>query len=228
MDYKEVDRIFYRDGYRLAHNSLNEGITSTKLIKAVGQLYISIEDLLESFLRRSGAEGKPAECREGCSWCCHQSVFAVTHEFLYIRDHIQNHISDEIRHEILERARKRSRLTIYRSVSEQLKLREPCPFLENGICLIYNVRLMACRIYLSSSEKACRKDYEQPGNEQNFPDLFEFPLRAGRMLNQGFVAFLKQAGLPSAEFPMEQGYTSMVDSDQTFQTWIGTCCEDSQ
>jgi Fe-S-cluster containining protein len=222
MDYKEVDRIFYRDGYRLAYNSLEGGITPSNLIRAIGQLYISIEDLLEAFLRRSEAEGKPVKCGKGCSWCCYQSVFAVTHEFLYIKEHIQTHISDKIRHEILERARKRSRLTINRSVTEQLKLREPCPFLEDGACLIYDVRPMACRIYLSSSEKACRKEYEQPGNEKNFPDLFEFPLRAGRMLNQGFVAFLKQAGLQSVEFPMEQGYTSMVDTDQTFRTWIGT------
>jgi len=222
MDYKQVDRIFYRDGYRLAYNSLEGGITPANLIRAIGQLYISIEDLLEAFLRRSKAEGKPAICRKGCSWCCHQSVFAVTHEFLYIKDHIQNHISGETGYKFMERARKRSHLTINRSLSEQLKLREPCPFLEEGSCLIYHVRPMACRIYLSSSEKACRKEYEQPANEKNIPDLFEFPLRAGRMLNQGFVAFLKQAGLQSAEFTMEQGYTSMVDTDQTFQTWIRT------
>jgi hypothetical protein len=97
MDHKEVDRIFYRDGYRLANNSLESGITPANLIRTIGRLYISIEDLLEAFLRRSKAEGKPAKCRKGCSWCCHQSVFAVTHEFLYIKEHIQNHIPDKTR-----------------------------------------------------------------------------------------------------------------------------------
>jgi hypothetical protein len=53
-----------------------------------------------------------------------------------------------------------------------------------------------------------------------FPDLFEFPLRAGRMLNQGFVAYLKQSGLQTAELPLEQGYLHMEEHGQTLAGWI--------
>jgi len=53
-----------------------------------------------------------------------------------------------------------------------------------------------------------------------FPDLFEFPLRSGRMLNQGFVAYLKQVGFQSSELPIEQGYSSLVTLGQTLEEWI--------
>ena len=80
---------------------------------------------------------------------------------------------------------------------------------------------MACRIYLSSSEKACKKEHNEPGNQEHIPDLFEFPLHTGRMLNEGFVSCLKQMGIASVEIPLEQGYASLVTLGQTFESWIG-------
>ena len=79
---------------------------------------------------------------------------------------------------------------------------------------------MACRIYLSSSEKACRAEFENPANDRNIPELFEFPLQAGRMLNEGFVAYLKQRGFKGSELPLEQGYSTMVTLGQTMEDWI--------
>jgi hypothetical protein len=99
--------------------------------------------------------------RDGCSWCCRQAVFAV-----------------------------------------------------------YRARPMACRIYLSSSVDACIGAHDHPEDSTRFPDLFEFPLRAGRMLNQGFVAYLKQSGLQTAELPLEQGYLHMEEHGQTLAGWI--------
>ena len=79
---------------------------------------------------------------------------------------------------------------------------------------------MACRIYLSSSLRSCKREHDQPGNQESISDLFEFPLLAGRMLNEGFVAYLKQSGLPSSELPIEQGYSSMLSMGQTMEDWI--------
>ena len=79
---------------------------------------------------------------------------------------------------------------------------------------------MACRIYLSASESSCRKEHDNPSDTRSFPGLFDFPLQAGRMMNEGFVAWLKQAGLQVSELPIEQGYSSMVTLGQTMKDWI--------
>lgn len=221
MESKEIRRIFYRDGYRLVHSHLGEGLTAPRLRTAISQLYRSMDDLIDSFLGRTASEGKPAQCKKGCAWCCYQEVFAVTHEFLYLQDFIVQHFNMEQQEKILERAREKVLLTMNLPLEEQLMVRAACPFLENGSCMAYEARPMACRIYLSSSFASCKKDHDKPAGGKNIPEVFEFPLLAGRMLNEGFVAFLKQSGIRSSELSMEQGYASMITMGQRMEDWIG-------
>jgi len=221
MEQKEIKRIFYRDGFRLAQDHLGQEVTASNLKRAIDQLYRSVDELLASFLERSAAEGVPADCKKGCSWCCYQEVFAVTHEFLYLHEHILLNFSDKERAGILEKAGEKVKRTMRRTLEEQLKVRYACPFLLDGSCLAYGARPMACRIYLSSSVNSCKVEHDQPENNKRIPELYEFPLLAGRMLNEGFVAYLKLLGLRTSELPLEQGYASMVRLDQTMEGWIG-------
>jgi Fe-S-cluster containining protein len=221
MDSREIGRIFHRDGYRLAAGRLAGGIREEGLKDAIRMLYDAVEELLVSFVKRSALEGRPAACKKGCSWCCHQAVFAVTHEWLYLGDHVRRNCGKRQQDTFIARAREKSLLTRDRSLEDQLKVRAPCPFLDRDACAVYPARPMACRIYLSSSADSCKREHWEPGNPKSIPDLFEFPLRAGRMLNEGFVACLKQNGLPSLELTLEQGYASMVSQGQTLASWIG-------
>lgn len=221
MDQKEIDRILYRDGFRLALHHLDQALGAAKLRAAIEALYQAVDDLLESFLQRAAQEGSASDCRKGCAWCCHQEVFAVTHEFLYLREYAERKLSGETRAGILQRAREKEGLTTNLSLEDQLKFRAACPFLEEGSCLAYEARPMACRIYLSSSVRSCITEHDHPGNERHHADLFEFPLQAGRMLNEGFVAGLKQMGLKVSELPIEQGYASMMAANQSMEDWIG-------
>jgi Fe-S-cluster containining protein len=218
MDQREISRIFFRDGYRLAQKNLDGEPGTEGLKEAIQELYGAVDGLLESFLDRSAAEGKPAACREKCAWCCHQAVFAVTHEILYLRDHVQSHFLPGEQDAFMEKARDKTMLTAHKPLEEKLLVRAPCPFLLEGSCSVYPSRPMACRIYLSSSEASCRMEFDEPGN--TIPELFEFPLRAGRMMNEGFVAFLKQIGLPTEEWPLEEGYFHVAGSGRTMETWM--------
>ena len=221
MDQKEIDRIFYRDGYRLALQHLEDELSVPRLKAAIGEVYRVVDDLLDAFLRRSAQEGKPSDCKKGCAWCCHQEVFAVTHEFLYLSEYVKLHLSPEARSGILEKAREKVRLSMNLKVEEPLKIPSACPFLEAGSCIAYDARPMACRIYLSASARSCKREHEHPGNQKHHPDLYQFPLQAGRMLNQGFTAGLKQLGLQVSELPIEQGYASLETLGQSMEDWIG-------
>lgn len=226
MEFGEIRRVFYRDGFRLALECLGNELSAVNLENSIAQLFQSMDELLESFLQRSAAEGQPADCKKGCAWCCHQEVFAVTHEFLYLNAYVKRNFSGAAREKILELARKKVMRSMHLSVEEQLQIRAACPFLDSGACLVYEARPMACRIYLSSSEASCKKEHDRPGGKGVFPDLFEFPLLAGRMLNEGFVAGLKQLGLQSSELPLEQGYSTMVTMGQTMEDWIRNSKQD--
>ena len=221
MDQKEIGKIFYRDGYRLANQHLGEGLTVEKLQEAIGALYRAVDDLLEAFLQRAGNEGKAAACKKGCAYCCHQPVYAVSHELLYLKEFIEKEMVQDRGKNFIAYAREKSLLTLNKTPEELQLISHPCPFLEESSCLVYEARPMACRIYLSSSVRSCIRAFEDPGSDRTKPELYEFPLNAGRMLNEGFVSCLKQLGLKSSELPLEQGYASLVTLDQDFQSWIG-------
>lgn len=222
MDQQEIDKIFYRDGYRLAHRYLDQELSPVQMDEAIRALYSAIDELLEAFLQRAGAEGQPVSCKKGCAWCCHQEVFAITHEFLYLNEYVQKHLSEVERDDVLVRAQEKVKISMNLSVEEQLKIRSACPFLQSGSCMVYEARPMACRIYLSASEPSCRKEHDYPSDKRSFPGLFDFPLRAGRMMNEGFVAWLKQSGLQVSELPIEQGYSSMLTLGQGLKEWLNS------
>ncbi len=221
MDHKEIGKIFYRDGYRLANQHLGDGVSVVKLREAIRAKYEAIDGLLQTFLERSGKDGKPAECKKGCAFCCHQPVFAISHEMLYLKDYITQKIAPDKQKGFIDRSREKSLLTLNKTMEEQQRISHPCPFLENASCSVYEARPMACRIYLSSSVNSCKKDFDNPGSDRYKPELYEFPLNAGRMLNEGFVSCLKQLGLLSVELPLEQAYASLVTLDQDFSSWVG-------
>jgi len=222
MDQAEIDKIFFRDGYRMAQGYLDQELSPVQMREAIKALYSAVDVLLEAFLKRADAEGQPVSCKKGCAWCCHQEVFAITHEFLYLNEYVQKSLSEADREGVLEMAREKVKITMNKSVEEQLKIRSACPFLESDSCLVYEARPMACRIYLSASVSSCKKEYAYPSDKRNFPGLFDFPLRAGRMMNEGFVAWLKQAGLQVSELPLEQGYSSMITLGQTMKDWVSS------
>ena len=219
MEISEVDRIFYADGYRIAGHHLAEGVSRARMIGAIEQLYRSVDELLDSFTSRSRMEGRPAACARGCHWCCHQAVFAVTHEWLYIREYIASVMPVGMDAVFLQRAKSKSDRTLDMTPGELLKFKAPCPFLDEGACSVYPARPMACRIYLSSSEESCREEYLDPGDEKKIPQLFDFPLRSGRMMNEGFVACLREKQLNVAELPLEQGFSSMDTLGQNMAVW---------
>jgi len=222
MDQKEIDKIFYRDGYRMAQRYLDQELSSVQMGEAIRALYSAVDELLEAFLQRAGAEGQPVSCNLGCAWCCYQEVFAITHEFLFLNEYVNKSLSEADRIAVLERAREKVKISMNLTVEEQLKVRSACPFLDSGTCMVYEARPMACRIYLSASEPSCRKEHDHPSDKRSFPGLFDFPLRAGRMMNEGFVAWLKKAGLQVSELPIEQGYSSMFTLGQTMKEWVNS------
>ena len=222
MEQKEIDKIFYRDGYRMAQRYLDQELSMVQMGEAIKALYSAMDDLLQAFHQRANAEGQPISCEKGCAWCCHQEVFTNTHEFLFLNEYMQKHLTEADRGVVLERASEKVKISMNKSVEEQLMIRSACPFLKSDSCMVYAARPMACRIYLSASVSSCKKEHDHPRDKRSFPGLFDFPLRAGRMMNEGFVAWLKQAGLQVSELPIEQGYSSMVSMGQSTKEWLNS------
>jgi Fe-S-cluster containining protein len=204
FNLKELEKQFHADGYRMGMTAAEGGFSKEALFAAVENLHQMVDELVESFSEFAGRNNQTPACKKGCHWCCHQPVFTLSYELDYLSCFLDENFNDPLRKEISIRAAgKRKKLKEMKG-DALLNSKFPCPLLENGSCLAYAARPVACRIYLSTNFESCLHFYEEPENEKSFPALLQFPMRMGRMLNEGFKAALKANGIKVEEFRIEE------------------------
>lgn len=203
--FSENERILYSDGYRLAQRFIDIGLTTENLFQAIRELYAAIDGLNSSVIAYADKQNLKVACTKGCQWCCHQAVFANSYEIHFLSDFIKGSFSSEEINEMTDRTNKKNNVTATLTDQEVLNYKAPCPLLRDGACSAYAARPVACRIYLSTSLPSCLHFYNHPEDESVYPMLLDFPLRAGRLMNEGFMAALKEKGIELAEFRLEDG-----------------------
>jgi Fe-S-cluster containining protein len=214
QQFTENDRVFYSDGFQLAQSAIEKGFSNDSLFSAIESLYAAIDGLNDSVISLASRQNMEVACFKGCHWCCHQAVFANSYELHFLSEEIKKKFSSEELFRIIERTEAKFALTSKLNEEEVLKYKAPCPLLADGACTIYHARPMACRIYLSTKLETCLEFYNHPDNETNFPALIDFPLRAGQMINEGFCAALKEFGIETAEFKLEDGLRIALKNNQ--------------
>jgi hypothetical protein len=69
--------------------------------------------------------------------------------------------------------------------------------------------------HIRSSNKS---DY--PKDFNIFPGLYEFTLRAGRMMNEGISAFLTKNSIFPAEYQIESSLLTAFKEENAFERWL--------
>ncbi len=219
-NYKEIDNIFFTDGYQLAENILKDFISPSGLLRLTEVLYLNIDGLLEDFANRIKLENKKIDCKESCHSCSTQAVFINPREALYILKYIKSNFNDKEFSELKSLVSKKQKNTKDLSLKEQLTYKEDCPFLKDRNCSIYSARPMACRIYLSMSLASCKAYYYNPESKNKYAKLYDFPLHAGRMLNEGIASYLREKNIIVPAFNLESGMNYFLQSDNSDALWL--------
>jgi len=213
MDISQQNRLFYNDGYlmgqRVATTNTKEKIS---LQEAVKNMYQTIDQLIDTFLNFSKSHGVNPDCKKGCGYCCHQPVFANSYEIEYLGNYIKENFTKSQQQEILKRAKEKTNKTAHLNKKELQNFKFPCPLLQNDSCTAYPARPLACRIYLSTQLSSCIHFFKDPKDEKKYPQLLDFPLRAGRMMNQGLYEALKENGISSHEYKLEEGLAGYLEN----------------
>ncbi|MCL3779370.1 hypothetical protein EMN47_03110 [Prolixibacteraceae bacterium JC049] len=201
----EHERMLFADGYRLGLSVIENGFNKEKLFDAQRRMYENIDALIESLLQHARKQNIAIDCKARCEFCCHQAVFANSVEIDYLARHIKKQLPNNQQRTIAKKAKQKYQLTEQLGSKAVLNLKHKCPLLFDGKCTAYEARPMACRIYLSMKLSTCQRFFEQPDDKNNYPALLEFPLMAGRMMNEGFLAALKTENIECAELKLEHG-----------------------
>ncbi|MBN2165661.1 MAG: YkgJ family cysteine cluster protein [Marinilabiliaceae bacterium] len=215
-----IASVFYADGYNLAKEMIRKKYLLTDIFHAMTQQYQTIDLLIDSFSSRCRLSNVNIDCKKGCGYCCYQPVFASIHEVFYMKDYVNNHFSSNQISEIKAKAKSKTDYSQGNTDAELLKYSYPCPLLDNGVCIAYNARPMACRIYMSSDVKSCIKRYELHDNDKDFPALFEFLLVAGRNMNAGFAGRLEEMKIQNAEMRFEKLLYFVLNDDINEIKWL--------
>lgn len=205
------EEVFFNDGYQLIKSEIAGKPDKDTIFRAITKMYKSVDQLIDSLLKYAETQGKKAACYKGCEWCCHQAVYANSYEIHFLSEYIKTNFQKVQIEQILNRAKNKNQQVKKLSEAEVLKYKSPCSLLIDGACMAYEARPMACRIYLSTKLESCLKFYHQPEDEKNYPALLDFPLMAGRMMNEGFIEALKEKEIGTAEFRLEEGLSITLE-----------------
>jgi Fe-S-cluster containining protein len=219
-EYSDVGTIFFQDGYQLAKGFIGRGISRIAILQLMGAAYESIDGLIDSFRSRCEREDMRVDCRKGCVYCCSQAVLASNHEILILSHYVDEHVPSKVKKDIKTRTADKHEITRSMNAMEFLRYIHPCPFLEEGSCLIYPVRPMACRCYLSGNLKSCRNQNDNPDDRSAIAELYEFPLRAVRGMNEGIRSALMEAGLIPSEWLLETFMAAVLENPQILKVWL--------
>jgi len=201
---ENIEKAFYHDGFQLGMKAAENGFSSESIFNALNSMYAVIDKLNDSLFDFARQQGQPINCKKGCEWCCHQPIFALDYELDYLANYLKNNFPEPEQYTIAERATEKNNKLKVLNNDALLNAKHPCPLLKNGLCMAYEARPVACRIYLSSDVNTCLKFFHEPEDKSNFPALLDFPMRAGRMMNEGFKAALKTNGRSAKEFRIEE------------------------
>lgn len=123
---------------------------------------IEISNVLEK------AGGIP--CRQGCNYCCRNEKIPVTDtEAVLIVRHIEDVLAEPVRERVIQSILSAGRTSDLAS--------EPCAFLIDGQCAIYDSRPMPCRTYFSASEASCKTFFDDKSKQPEYftaPKLVEY------------------------------------------------------
>ncbi len=171
---------------------------------------ISLSDLVEplqgltnTIISHELANNSPSSCSKGCDACCSQLIPLSAAEVFYLKRQVNllpNAQQKKIRHrfteihQTLEKYQQQPNQVNFDFEQKYFELKQACPFIDKGACIIYQQRPLVCREYhVSSSPSLCENPYTTN------PKRITFGLKLGSL----FVAFCSALlGLQRQPIPM--------------------------
>lgn len=125
--------------------------------EAIGQLLGVAFDSFDGNVVIQCEDEPPLACTRGCASCCSLRVVATAPEVLLVARFLRAVVPQlEARGiDLLGRLRAADALTRHLDETQRVALRQPCPFIAQGVCVIYAVRPLACRGHASQDARAC-------------------------------------------------------------------------
>jgi Fe-S-cluster containining protein len=183
-----------------------------------------LDEAFESFEQcvKSGLDGVEAAvaCRGGCASCCTIRVAATAPEVLLIKHYfskLQKARGAAFVRDLIARIEQANEATSGIGELSRMEAGELCPFIENGLCVIYSRRPLACRGHASFSERACVDALS--GEEVDVP-VSEPHMTARSLVQNALQSALRDAGLGWGTYELNQALIIALKDVNCEAAWM--------
>lgn len=162
-------------------------------------------------------EGMPQlACHKGCGTCCRLQVVATMPEILMVARYVRA-MAPGFRKVGIDLPLRLAGSAPGEDHDRPMKLGRECPFLAEGICVIYPVRPLACRGHASFDEVACTGALL--GGDDDVP--VSGPHRTVRALVQNALqAALREEGLPWGLYDLVGGLKLALQEEKGEEAFL--------
>lgn len=160
------------------------------------------------------------DCARGCATCCTLRVTATAPEALMLARFIRAiHPALKARGiDLPGRVAGADVLTQGLGEPQRVAARHRCPFIAQGVCVIYQVRPLACRGLASYDRKACAQ--AASGRAAAIP--YSQPhMRVRSLVQNAMQSALRDARLPWASYELNQALTMALSEANVEARWLG-------
>ncbi|MBQ0945873.1 YkgJ family cysteine cluster protein [Ideonella sp. 4Y16] len=183
------------------------------------QLLAQAADSFGANVAQQCADEPPLACGRGCATCCTLRVSATAPEVLavaaFLRAVQPRLLSRGV--DLVGQVRAADAATHGLGEAQRVALRQRCPFIAQGVCVIYAVRPLACRGHASHDLRACAE--AAAGRRDEVP--FSPGHRLVRALVQGALqSALRDAGLAWGAYELNAALLLALDDDATEAAWL--------
>ncbi|ACB95408.1 YkgJ family cysteine cluster protein [Beijerinckia indica] len=160
-------------------------------------------------------------CRGGCASCCTIRVAATAPEILHIARHLRalSETQDKATwtQDLLQRLHEANDTTHGLGEQDRMEQGVVCPFIEEGLCVIYAQRPLACRGHASFSEKAC---VEALNGEEIAVPVSSLHLTVRSLIQNSLQSALRDADLGWGIYELNQALEIALKQPDIEAEWL--------
>ncbi len=176
-------------------------------------------DLFEANIGAQTAHMPALACAKGCPSCCALRVTATAPEIFllarYIRQ-IDQRMPTSALGLLSRRVKLANRATRRLGEAARMKLRQPCPFVVRGACIIHPARPLACRGHASFDRRACVQ--AMAGRDVDVPVSAPHVALRG-LVQDALRSALDDASLASELYELNEGLVLALDDTGREAAW---------
>jgi hypothetical protein len=160
----------------------------------------------------------PLACARGCATCCTLRVTATAPEVLAVARFLRA-VQPALQArgiDLVGQVREADAHTRHLGEAERVTLRQRCPFVARGACVIYPVRPLACRGHASHDVRACAD--AAAGRREQVPHS-EGHRMVRSLVQNAMQSALRDAGLAWGLYELNAALLLAMDDPEADATW---------